>query len=255
MLCDPSDGGFLASTTIHVDGDRWIAGSLLSDEQQRRLEIYRSYFQPDKTIQRPQRRLYGWTPPWSHSNWNRDLKQLGSALVSIPIELERPMIGAEVFVPHGLIRLQRDVTNVSRTATFDDRTGVWRKENSDGAEVGLLFTLPPEVIPFAASAIVLELDIRAPQRDVSIVMQTKSGDIELAKLENPSIPWSKSITVADALESARDGILNVQMKVSESRSQKSQGLAASVIPWQVDHFHVSMRGTVLAKSSLSKPNP
>lgn len=255
LLCDPSDGGFLVNTTIDVEGDRWIAGSLLSDEQQRRLEIYRRFFQPDKKIQRLTRRLYGWTPAWSHSNWNRELKQLGSALVSIPIELERPMMGTEVFVPHGLIRLQRDTTNVSLTGTFDDRTGVWRKENSEGAEVGLQFTLPPEVVPFASSEIVLELDIRAPQRDVSIAIQTKSGEVELAKLESPSIPWSKSIAVADVLESARDGILDVKMKVSESRSQKSQGLAASVIPWQVDHFHVSMRGTVLAKSSLNKPNP
>ena len=147
LLCEPSDGGFIVNTTIDVDGDRWIAGSLLSDEQQRRLEIYRTFFKPDKTIQRPTRRLYGWTPPWSHSNWNRELKQLGSALVSIPIELERPMIGTEIFVPHGLIRLQRDMTNVSLTATFDDRTGVWRKENSEGADVGLAIYIAARSCP------------------------------------------------------------------------------------------------------------
>lgn len=255
MLCDPSDGGFWVNNTIHVEGDRWISGSLLSDEQQRRLELYRAFFQPNNKIHRPTRRLFGWTPPWNYSHWNRDLKQLGSALVSMPIELERPMVGAEVFVPHGLIRLQRDLSNVSLTASYDDRTGVWRKENSAGADLGLQFVLPEEIVPFAAKAIVLELDIRAPQRDVSVAIRTKSGFIERVKLESPSIPWSETITDVDLLESARDGILDVQMKISESRIQQSQGMMASVIPWHIDHFHVNMRGSVSAKSSLSNTNP
>lgn len=255
MLCDPSDGGFLVNNTIHVEGDRWISGSLLSDEQQRRLEIYRTFFQSNNKMHRPTRRLFGWTPPWNYSHWNRDLKQIGSALVSMPIELERPMVGSEVFVPHGLIRLQRNLSNVSLTASFDDRTGVWRKENSAGADLGLQFVLPEEIVPFAAKAIVLELDIRAPQRDVSVAIRTKSGFSERFKLESPSIPWSETITDVDVLESARDGILEVQMKISESRIQKSQGLMATVIPWHVDHFHVNMRGSVSAKSSLSNTNP
>ena len=151
--------------------------------------------------------------------------------------------------------MQRNLSNVSLTASFDDRTGVWRKENSAGADLGLQFVLPEEIVPFAAKAIVLELDIRAPQRDVSVAIRTKSGFSERVKLESPSIPWSETITDVDVLESARDGILEVQMKISESRIQKSQGLMATVIPWHVDHFHVNMRGSVSAKSSLSNTNP
>jgi hypothetical protein len=255
MLCEPSGDGLAANNSVTVTGDRWIAGSFLSDEQQRRLELYRQFFLADKRLQPPSRRLYGWTGLWEGASWDHELTQLGSALTALPVHLERPTSGTEILVPHGLIKLQRDLTSSNLTTAFDDRTGRWQEDFSTGTQAELQFVLPTEVVPIAASAIELELDITAPQRDVTLSVKTQSGSVNLVKLDSPSIPWRATITDPVVLEAAKGGVLNVLIDVSESRNLDSQGIASNIVHWQIAHFHASLRGTVLAKSSLSDGTP
>ncbi len=96
---------------------------MLSTEQQRRIDLYQQFFQSAGDIQRPTRRLYGWTPPWQVSQWNRELQQPGAALVALPVALQRPDVGEEVFIPHGLIELRQGLKAVGATTTFNQQTG------------------------------------------------------------------------------------------------------------------------------------
>ncbi len=251
MLCEPVDRGFHVNNSIHIGSDRWIAGAFLSNEQERRIELYRQFFDANHQRPLPTRRLYGWSQPWNGASWNRELKQLGSALVALPIALDRPPPGTEISVPHGLIRLQRDTTVANITSTFDDRSGKWRESNATGTEAEMQFVLPQEVVPIAASAIDLKLDVTAPQRDVVVSVRTRSGVVELVKLDSPSIPWTATISNPAVLEAAKDGTLNVLIQVSQSRNTDSNGIASNMVHWQIDHFHASVRGTVLEQSSLS----
>lgn len=251
MLCEASDGGFNVKNDITIKGDRWIAGTILSDEQQRRLEIYRAFFNDDSPLQRPVRRLYGWTPPWKGASWDRELTQVGAALLALPVVLQRPPIGSEVLIPHGLIKLQRNLSSSAITSAFDDRTGKWRSNVSAGTVAEMQLVLPPEVLPIEANEIDLELDISAPQREVTIFAATRGGTVELAKLDSPSIPWSATVSDPAILDAVRDGTLNLTIKVSDSRSLDSRGLASNMVRWQIDHCHASIRGTTLPKSSLS----
>jgi hypothetical protein len=79
--------------------------------------------------------------------------------------------------------------------------------------------------------------------------------VNLVKLDSPSIPWRATITDPVVLEAAKGGVLNVLIDVSESRNLDSQGIASNIVHWQIAHFHASLRGTVLAKSSLSDGTP
>ncbi len=251
MLCDPIEDDLMANNQIKVEGDRWISGSFLSDEQHRRLGLYKQFFKADEKLRRPVRRLYGWTDPWEGASWNRELEQFGSALVALPVSLSRPEIGAEIFVPHGLIQLRRDPGPTGVTLAYDDRTGEWRKDVSSAAEAHLQFVLPSEVVPIQAASVDLELDIKAPQRVVTLSVQTGTEVIQLAKLESPSIPWMATITDAAILETISDGTLEVLLQVSES-NQSSTSVSANLVLWQVDHFHASVRGKMSAQSSLSE---
>lgn len=255
MLCNQTGSSLHANNHVTVAGDRWIAGTLISDEQQRRIEIYQKFFQPDKRLHRPTRRLYGWTTPWDEAHWNRELKQFGSALVALPIALERPAIGAEVSIPYGLIALRKSLAATSSTSVFDDRTRTWGTDISAGVLAEVCFLLPPEVLPLQVATIDLELDIKAPQREVTITAATQAGPIELAKLDGPTIPWTVTITDPSTLESFADGTLEVIVTVSDNNRLASQGLSANAVFWQINHFHASVRGTVAAKSSLSASRP
>lgn len=239
LLCRPATDGYDVDGSITVDAQRWIAGSIISDEQQRRLEIYSAYFRPDEKFQRPPRMLYGWTELWDGPQWQKQLTQNGFALVALPVELQRPATGDEVYVPHGLIQLRRKLGELGNTSAFNDATGKWVKELSMGTEAQLEFVLPAEVVPIAVDAIDLELDIRAPQRTVTVSVVTPTGNVLLTRLESPSIPWQQRITDPALLAEAADGVWELVLQVSE-RSAGGQNVAS----WQVDHFHASLRGRI-----------
>lgn len=254
LLCRAAAGGVEVDERLTVGEGRWIAGSILSAEQQRRMDIYQQFFEPNEDLQRPARRLYGWTPPWPTSGWNRELNQPGAALVALPVRLQRPAVGQEVFLPHGLIQLRRGLNAQNVTATYDDRTGVWRKELLVAVDAELDFVLPPEVVPFSASSLALELDIRAPERKVTVSAIGPSGPIELAQLDSPSLPWSATITDPSVLQLVEDGRLEVLLRISPRQLADGTDADDSYVTWQIAHFHASLRGSVQAQSTLT-PQP
>ncbi|MEZ6078540.1 MAG: hypothetical protein R3C56_23575 [Pirellulaceae bacterium] len=103
------------------------------------------------------------------------MQQSGAALVALPVALQRPEIGKEVFLPHGLIELRQGLKADGATTTFNQQTGQWRQELAVAANVELDFVLPVEVVPFAAKSLELELDIRAPERKVTLSGKEPSG--------------------------------------------------------------------------------
>ncbi len=252
LLCEASEGGLRVNDQVTLDGVNWISGSLISDEQQRRLEIYQQFFEPNKFLHRPAARLYGWTAPWSAATWNRELKQQGSALVALPVALERPAIGQQIFVPHGLIQLRRLTSQANLTSTFDDYTGKWRDEVGMASQVDMEFVLPTEVVPLTVQAIEFELDITAPQRTVTVSFATASGPVEIVKLDGPSIPWKQTITHPDILQAFQDGRLPVSLNISDLNSAQGAMGATSIVTWHIDHMHAAVRGQMLPLSSLSE---
>ncbi len=250
MICNvAADGTLSVDGRLNADGDRWVAGTLISSEQQRRLEVYQQFFRPDDRTQNLDRVLYGWTDLWSDTpQWSRELTSLGSALVSMPVKLQRPAVGSQVFVPHGLVKLRRDLGQASTTFAFSDTTGKWKSELTMAVNAAMQLVLPDEVLPFEAEAIELELDIKAPKRDVTIQVASQAGPVELAQLKSPSIPWSMTITDPQILAEARDGVISFSLGISE-RTDIGPGVSSSnVVAWQVDSLRASFRGSVAEPS-------
>ena len=110
-------------------------------------------------------------------------------------------------------------------------------------EAPLQFVLPEEVMPLEVSSIEMWLDIKAPQRDVTISVTTNDGSVEMADLKGPSIPWSGTTTDPQVLASMADGILDVRLSVSERTDLEPDQDSSNVVAWQVEAFHASIRGT------------
>lgn len=241
MLCSADAGGLIADGSITVGEQRWIAGTLISDEQQRRMEIYRQLF--GESEQRSLKRtLYGWTSLWDGPQWDRDLPQRGAALVSLPVDLKRPPPGTQVLVPHGLVEFRQSSTEMGRTTAYSEATGKWRKDLTIAIDRKFQFVLPDEVVPFEAESITLDLDIKAPYRVVTLQALTRSGPVELARLVNPSVPWRQTFQEASILEELADGTLELQFQVSERTDVEDGSESTSIVAWQVDTFHATVRG-------------
>lgn len=250
VLCT-DDGENLVADSVAASGERWITGSIISDEQQRRLEIYQEYFRPTERSNTLSKTLYGWTEVWPQGPaWDSDLEQKGSALVALPVRLRRPPVGTTVKVPHSLIKLQRNSSDASQTFAYNDVTGEWVDELTVGANARLQFVLPTQTVPIKTGTIELTLDIKAPHRNVRILAETDTGPVELANLESPSLPWRSTIGEASVLESANDGILDIVLEVSERTDVASASTTTNVVAWQVNYFHASISGEITALPSL-----
>jgi hypothetical protein len=252
LLCEVIEAGLRANTQHTVDQDRWITGAIISDEQQRRLEIYRQFFEPNKLLRRPGSRLYGWTNTWPGSNWSRKLKEQGSALVSLPVVLVRPTNGEEVFVPHGLVQVQRRFSTSNLTSAFDDVTGKWRDEVAMASDVDVDFVLPEVLVPIELKSIEFAIDITAPQRTVTVNALTDSGSVQIIKLDSPSIPWKQTITDPAILKAFHLGRLPVSISISKLSSEGGGFGSTSNVTWNIKYFHVGVRGQILPKLNLSQ---
>lgn len=244
MVCQANGQSLTTDGSLAADGSRWVSASLITAEQERRMDVYDAYFDLPDQGRLLSQVLYGWTEPWKEGPaWNADLANQGSALTALPVELQRPEAGKEVFLPFGLIRVGINRDTKAQTLAFDEITGSWEQELTMGVEAKLQMSLPPQVVPFDASEINLSLDIQAPHRDVLLQAELESGRVDLVRLKNPSIPWSTRLVDPNILAELRDGTLNIVLTVSARNDIDDAASATNVVAWDVNHLRASLRGS------------
>lgn len=229
--------------------DRYTLDSMVSDEQVRRGEIYRRLFDVSITSNNvPTRTLCGWTDLWSEGpKWSADLERRGTAINLLPIHLVTPAPGSNVVIPHSLIEVRHAFAD-SMTTYYLDNLGRWIQQSTPAADVKLAFHLPPEAIPLQAESLTIDWDIRAPRRSIRIscLNPLDSTEIDLVKLNEPSIPGKSKIDNAEVLRQFTTGKLVLRVEVSED------AIPDSPINWHIEHLRVSVAGKILPRNSLSE---
>jgi hypothetical protein len=143
-----------------------------------------------------------------------------------------------------LVQLRRKLDQIGATMAYDEETGQWIDELTMSARAALQLVLPTEVLPFEATSLEIELDIKAPQREVRLMSTTANGPVELIRLQSPSVSRQITITDPDVLRQARGGVLDLVLEVSERTDIQDPAQTTSVVAWHVDALHASFRGQV-----------
>lgn len=229
-----------------AEGDRWVTGTLISDEQLRRVEIYQAVFEKNKGIESRNRRvLYGFTDLWSGGpEWDRSLINRGSALVSMPIRLHRPKVGSKIQIPHSLLTGEALHEGGVRTTAFNQDTGRWVLDAPSASTARVRYRVPPEVLPLQITSLKIELMTNAPQRTFTLSRFDKDKMEEVVRLESPSIPWSKTFTATSDLPKHTDGYVDFQVMVS-ARLESDAGFD-QVVNWGIEYLRVQINGVVLS---------
>ncbi len=239
-----------ADGSLMAEGERWISDTLISNEQRRRIDVYRKFFDGDSRHLPPRRTLFGWSKPWDGAKWdNSNLTEVGSAMIGLPLRLLRPPVGQQVLIPAGLIQLRKDPREISQTSAFNSKTGKWSTDMGLGISSNVQFLLPPEVLPFRAESLSMELNIKAPHRQVRLTSRAVGRDpIEIVSLASPSVPWKGVITDPRILSDALDGTLDLSLEISERTDIGPDDSPSSVVTWQIDAFRASAIGTRLSEA-------
>ena len=90
----------------------------------------------------------------------------------------------------------------------------------------------------------IRLDMKAPQRSVTLSIATDEGNVLIEEFNEPSIPWVGTIRDPRVLKDARDGVLNYVLTVGERMDLKPGTSSTSVVQWQVENLEASFNGSV-----------
>jgi hypothetical protein len=226
-----------------AEGERWTLNTLVDTEQRRKSEIYKKLFESGDRTQAPSRRLFGWTEAFTSSGvWNPSIQQRGIALVSMPLSLSTPKSGSEVLVPYTMIDV-RIADLSSSSPVYMEGIGRWVNQSSNKSESNLEFVLPGQVVPLETSMIAIDFDVQAPRRSVRLsCIQAEGGfPIEIATLNEPSIPFHQTIEDPRIVKEFQDGTFVLRIEISDDREPDSS------IPWRIKHLRLSVRGKTLAR--------
>jgi hypothetical protein len=240
----------LVDGSLSAEGGRWTSDAIVSDEQGRRAKVYNEVFlNAESNRIAPVRTLYFWTSLWPQSPvWKPRLERRGAALVSVPIELETPQVGATILVPHSLIQIAPQTENIS--TMYNHRMGRWGGEFNSDKAADLSFLLPPEVVPLEATSIHIDLNVVAPKRTVRIVSSAGDAPIELVRLNSPSIPWQGTIDNPRVLQDLVDGRLDLKVEVIKEQGLSESENQDSFIGWEIKHLYISVHGKMLPRNNL-----
>jgi hypothetical protein len=175
------DGTFRADDKSLLPPGQFLAGGVLSDRQQRRQEIYREFLKRSPSM-RPEARtvLLAWAEPIDTGfTLVPGARTAGSALLAVPVQLQRPAAGSSVTVPGPLIPYRR---------ITDDGLTRPTPEGLTAADMHLRFQLPPVVLPFKVERARLAAKINAPSRRVTVAGRGDAGAVELFRAESPLDP-------------------------------------------------------------------
>jgi hypothetical protein len=163
-----------------------------------------------------------------------EARTAGSALLVIPLRLERPAPGARITIPGPLVSCRQiiDTGSIRLTpgATHD-------------SDMHLRFQLPRAVLPFKVEQARLVVKIDAPLRRVTISGRTDGGLVELHHVDSPLDPIHIEIGDERFLHVDEQGGLHINLSV---RGEPNGGArpqdAQSDGKWTIEYVELEIIG-------------
>lgn len=229
------DGTFSAGSQDVLPAGQFLAAAVLSDRQQRRQDIYREAV---KRTGRPESRnvLLAWAQPIdTHFTLAPGARTVGSALLVIPLRLERPAPGGRVTIPGPFVPYRRLLDNGPIRPTLDSDQGI---------DMHLRFQLPAEVLPLQVERARLVGKINAPGRRVTAAGRAGDQLVELHRVESPLDPIRVDITEERLLRPDEEGGLHVHVAVSELLGGREAGPGTLRVNerWTVEYLELEVVG-------------
>lgn len=213
-----ADGTFVGRGDHVFEKDQYLAAGLLTDEQDRRRRTLK------ELLDNPKRRDYPGLPQlmfWSGPSDNgfhfgEGLKQRGSALVAVPIVVERPANGTEMMIPSPFVSyINRPGPDGSLASPMWNNIRHEWQERVEPGLAWLSFQIPRELAPVVARRARIEMKVTGPIGRVEILGLKNGNVVSLKTVTNPVGSLSIDITDADAMSIDRDGRLALGLNAGD----------------------------------------
>jgi hypothetical protein len=226
-----ADGTFRMGSADILPEGQFLAAAALSDRQQRRQNLYRTLLQRTALGPADSRNvLLAWAEPLDMGfQLVPDARTVGSALLTIPLRLERPAVGERVTIPGPLVTYRRILDSGSTRPTVD---------SDQAADMHLRFQLPAVVLPFRVERARLAGKFNTPGRRVTLSGRAGSQLVELHSAESPLDPIRVEIADERLLRLDDEGGLHLNLDVSKPLGSGPRGNEK----WTIEYLELEVIG-------------
>src|SRR5262245_11446418 len=201
------DGRFTAGLADVLPAGQFLAGAVLTDRQQRRQAVYRKLLSEALPRHLEGRDLlFAWAEPAAVPFAGREgARAVGTALVVVALEFERPAGGTRVTIPSAFLPYRRWLEGRLQQPTL---------ESSYPVEMELRFQLPPSVQPLTVERATLTVRARGPSRRVTVGGLADGRPVTLTEVDNPVEPLRVEITDQRLLRPDDQGGMHLTVSVT-----------------------------------------
>ncbi|MGE0761324.1 MAG: hypothetical protein AB7O38_30200, partial [Pirellulaceae bacterium] len=262
-----NDGTLTAGRDAVLPRGQFLDDRMVTDEGRRHQQFYRTLLSgPGGAAGPAPPTLYGWSPAMDIGfDWPDGMRQEGSALVAIPLQLQRTAPGQVFEVPATFIRTEIASGAAGQSMAFNARTGEWIQDASIATQSRLRFQLPSQVVPCQVQEARLTIKLNAPSRKLQVSAVIDEADHLVREVTNPNGVYHLTVTEPDQLRLDNRGGLQFTIAVTESVQEREsreayaanvksrlendkaplEGLgkvAESFSTWQIEYVLLDVRG-------------
>ena len=253
-LAAEEGGRLIGGRTQVQEPGQIISAALLSDEQRRRQDVVRELlsatYRERKYPEEPT--LIVWADPLEtgfeladHVNYS------GAALVTLPIQWDRPQPGTRVMIPSPFLSYESVASKtIGVTTAYDRHSGLWRKSGS-GKQALLRFQLPEVVLPMEIESATMTVDISAASRIVNVSMGRSEGLHPVARWESPLGTLPVEVDDPQALQLDDAGGLHVLIDVGQVTFKEGDevNITREQENWLIHSLQLELTGRIPAGDS------
>jgi hypothetical protein len=238
-------GDFAAGPGDRLAQGQFLGADLLSEEQRRRQDVYKKLLEPRAGSRYPARpTLLAWTSPLDLGfTFPEGTQQTGSALVAIPLAIDRPAPGTQVTIPAPFLSYRCvNRPNVELTSLYLPQRNEWLSARSQPARTLLRFQIPPELLPLRIERAELEVDLNAQARPFEVFSGEGQQAEVLASRHSPVGTIRLTIDRSDALRLDAGGGLYLGLAIGAAARLPGEAQASS--EWKINDLQLQLTGRV-----------
>ena len=227
-----ADGKWETGSQDLLSGDRYVAGLVLSDRQQRRQDVLRKLLasaSPESIAGRDTMLVWASTADVPIAV-GEGAKTVGNSLIFVPIEWQRPAPSTRVSIPVAFLPYRRLEQGNLRALTMDSTYPI---------DSRIRFQLPPAVLPLTIERAVLHVKARCPFRAVTLNGYTGDVPTKLLRVDGPSETITQEIVDPKYLQIDATGGLHVGLVIGKDESDSPR----SDTPWAVESIGLEIVGS------------
>jgi hypothetical protein len=245
---DP-DGSFHGRPADVLGVGQYVSGTILDDAQRRRKAIFQQMHRLSRETGYPHSpTLFAWSETLpAPLSLGPGFAQVGTALVAIPLTIDRTPPGSRFVVPATFVqpRLIHDRRGLS--PAYNSRTGEWVDELMGPMATPLRFIVPSQVLPCRIDRAKVTVNLTAPSRNLRLYGYHEGEPVLLHEQANPNGTYTIPIENTEALDLDEHGGFVISVEIGEQRGVEDEGKIEAYMQsaWQIRYVRVEVEGQTL----------